>query len=100
MRGIELTADDLVRRSVIQALMCHFSLSKEAIEVGHLVSFDRYFAAELRELREFAALGLLEVEDGWITVTQKGRFLVRSICMVFDRYLRHDHEVRRYSRVI
>ena len=28
MRGIELTADDLVRRAVIQALMCHFALSK------------------------------------------------------------------------
>jgi len=100
MRGIELTADDLARRSVIQALMCHFSLSKEAIEIAHLVSFDRYFAAELRELREFEALGLLEVEDGWITVTPKGRFFIRSICMVFDRYLRHDQEVRRYSRVI
>jgi oxygen-independent coproporphyrinogen-3 oxidase len=100
MRGIELTADDLVRRAVIQALMCHFSLSKQAIEIAHLVSFDRYFATELKELREFEALGLLEIEDGWITVTPKGRFLIRSICMLFDRYLRHDQEVRRYSRVI
>jgi len=40
------------------------------------------------------------MEDDWITVTPKGRFLIRSICMVFDRYLRHDQEVRRYSRVI
>jgi len=100
MRGIELSADDLVRRAVIQALMCHFSLSKEAIEIAHLVSFDRYFATELAELREFEKLDLLLIEDGWITVTPKGRFLIRSICMVFDRYLRHDQEVRRYSRVI
>jgi len=33
-------------------------------------------------------------------VTPKGRLLVRNICMVFDRYLRHDREVCRYSRVI
>ena len=100
MRGIELSADDLVRRAVIQALMCHFSLSKEAIEIAHLINFDRYFATELAELRELEKLELLSIEDGWITVTPKGRFLIRSICMVFDRYLRHDQEVRRYSRVI
>ena len=99
-RGIELTPDDLVRRAVIQALMCHFSLSKEAIEIAHLINFDRYFATELAELRELERLELLSIEDGWITVTPKGRFLIRSICMVFDRYLRHDQEVRRYSRVI
>jgi len=100
MRGIELTADDLVRRTVIQALMCHFSLSKEAIEIAHLINFDRYFATELGELRELEKLELLSMEDGWITVTPKGRFLIRNIAMVFDRYLRHDQEVRRYSRVI
>ncbi|MDH3286913.1 MAG: oxygen-independent coproporphyrinogen III oxidase [Betaproteobacteria bacterium] len=100
MRGIELAADDLVRRAVIQALMCHFSLSKEAIEIAHLINFDRYFATELEELRELERLGLLALEDGWIAVTPNGRFLIRSICMVFDRYLRHDQEVRRYSRVI
>jgi oxygen-independent coproporphyrinogen-3 oxidase len=100
MRGLELTADDLVRRAVIQGLMCHFALSKESIEIAYLVAFDRYFAAELEELREFERLGLTGIEDGWITVTPKGRFLIRNICMVFDRYLRHDREVRRYSRVI
>jgi oxygen-independent coproporphyrinogen-3 oxidase len=100
MRGIELTADDLVRRAVIQALMCQFTLSKESIEVAYLVDFDRYFATELDELREFERMGLISREDGWLTVSPKGRLLIRSICMVFDRYLRHEREVRRYSRVI
>ena len=100
MRGLELTADDLVRRAVIQALMCHFTLSKESVEIAYLINFDRYFATELEELREFQRLGLMAAEDRWLTVTPKGRLLVRSICMVFDKYLRHDREVRRYSRVI
>ena len=52
MRGIELTADDLVRRAVIQALMCHFELSIESIEIAYLIDFERYFAAELADLRE------------------------------------------------
>lgn len=100
MRGFELTADDLVRRAVIQALMCHFALSKESVEIAYLISFDRYFAAELEELREFERLGLMTVEEGWLTITPKGRLLIRNICMVFDRYLRHEREVSRYSRVI
>ncbi|MCW5606296.1 MAG: oxygen-independent coproporphyrinogen III oxidase, partial [Burkholderiales bacterium] len=100
MRGVELTADDLLRRAVIQSLMCHFTLSKDAFETAYMIRFDRYFADEDAELRELAQLGLLETDDRWITVTPKGRMLIRSICMVFDRYLRHDREVSRYSRVI
>ena len=100
MRGLELTADDLARRAVIQALMCHFALSKESVEIAYLINFDRYFATELEELREFERLGLITAEEGWLTVTPGGRPLIRNICMVFDRYLRHDREVRRYSRVI
>jgi oxygen-independent coproporphyrinogen-3 oxidase len=100
MRGLELTADDLVRRAVIQALMCHFALSKESLEIAYLIDFDRYFATELEDLREFEKAGLISTNEGWLTVSPKGRLLIRSICMVFDRYLRHDREVRRYSRVI
>ena len=100
MRGIELSADDLVRRAVIHGLMCHFEISTETIEAAYLVKFDRYFEAELAELREFGKQGMLELEDGWISVTPRGRFMIRSICMVFDRYLREKRSGGRYSRVI
>lgn len=100
MRGMELGADDLVRRAVIEGLMCHFEVCKEAIEAAYLVDFDHYFAAELDDLREFEEQGLLELEKGWISVTPRGRFLIRSICMVFDRYLRTRASEGRYSRVI
>jgi oxygen-independent coproporphyrinogen III oxidase len=100
VRGIELTADDILRRAVIQALMCHFSLCKESIEIAHLVDFDRYFAAELEEMEGLARHGLLEHDGRWLNVTPRGRLLIRNVCMVFDKYLRHEQEVRRYSRVI
>ncbi|HSQ04970.1 MAG TPA: coproporphyrinogen III oxidase, partial [Burkholderiales bacterium] len=100
MRGLELTADDLLRRAVIQALMCHFAISKESIEIAYLIEFDRYFATELAELRDLERAGLLELDSRWITVTPKGRMLIRNVCMVFDRYLRHERESGRYSRVI
>ena len=100
LRGIELKPDDLARRAVIQALACDFAVSKVSIGIAHLLDFDRYFAAELSELRGLAADGLVEVDDEWIYVTPRGRLLVRAVCMVFDRYLRQTEERARYSRVM
>ncbi len=99
-RGIELTADDILRRSIIQALMCHFELSIESIESAHLIDFHKYFAGELDDLKEMEHAGLLKVEREWITVLPPGRMLVRIISMVFDRYLRADRQRTRYSKVI
>ena len=100
LRGIELTADDLVRRSIIQALMCHFEVSIESIEIAHLIKFSEYFAEEIADLRTMEEAGLLNVSDEWISVLPPGRLLVRGIAMVFDRYLRADRERPRYSKVI
>ncbi|MDD5176831.1 MAG: oxygen-independent coproporphyrinogen III oxidase [Sterolibacterium sp.] len=100
VRGIELNADDLLRRSIIQALMCHFVLSIESIEIAHLIDFKSYFATELSALREMEQAGLLKIDKQWISVEPRGRMLVRNIAMVFDRYLRIDHERTRYSKVI
>jgi oxygen-independent coproporphyrinogen-3 oxidase len=99
-RGIELNADDILRRSIIQALMCHFELSIESIESAHLIDFHKYFAQELADMKEMEAAGLLKVERDWITVLPPGRMLVRVITMLFDRYLRADRERKRYSKVI
>jgi len=100
LRGIELTPDDLLRRAIIQALMCHFELSIESIEIAHLIDFKKYFAAELADLREMEKGGLLKIDDQWISVMPAGRMLVRAIAMVFDKFLRSDRERTRYSKVI
>lgn len=99
-RGVELNADDILRRAIIQSLMCHFELSIESIEIAYLIDFKTYFATELEALRSMADAGLLRLEDRWITVLPPGRLLVRAISMVFDRYLRADHQRSRYSKVI
>src|SRR5215471_6057285 len=100
MRGIELSPDDLARRAVIQALACHFEVSKESISIAHLIKFDSYFAAELRELAEMEKESLVALDEEWITVTPRGRLLVRAVCSVFDRYLRSDRDRGRYSKII
>jgi len=100
LRGVELSADDLLRRAVIQALACNFALSKESIGIAHLIDFDRYFAPEMKDLAELERDGLVQLERDWITVTQAGRLLVRSVCMVFDKYLRATEQRAQYSRVM
>ena len=100
MRGIELTADDLLRRSVIMALMCQGKVSIESIEIAHLINFREYFASELADLEEFVKLELVELEDHWLSVTPRGRLFARAVCMVFDRYLRGERARMSYSRII
>ena len=98
-RGVRLEADDCVRRAVITGLICHFSLSFAAVERRFGIGFRDYFAAELAELTDLQADGLLELSKTDIQVLPPGRLLIRNICMVFDRYLREQVN-RRFSRVI
>ena len=99
-RGIELTADDILRRSIIQSLMCHFELSMDAVEAAHGIEFRTYFASELEALQEMVQADLLRIEERRIVVLPPGRMLVRAISMVFDRYLQANRQPTRYSKVI
>lgn len=100
MRGMELNRDDEIRRAIIQALMCHFEISKESFNTTWQIDFDQYFATELKELADYEKEGLLVVSPKWLNVTPKGRMLIRNICMVFDKYLREKQERAHYSKVI
>jgi oxygen-independent coproporphyrinogen-3 oxidase len=98
-RGVELDADDLLRRAVITDLICHFRLDFAAVEAAFNVVFADYFARELEELKPMQDDGLLTLGPQHIEVSAAGRFLIRNICMVFDRYLR-EAETQRFSKVI
>ncbi len=100
MRGIQLSMDDLLRRTIIQALMCQFELSLESVQISYLIDFKEYFARELEQLREYEREGMLTLDDKWLVVTPKGRLLIRNICMVFDQYLQANQTLRNYSKVI
>ncbi len=84
-RGMALNMDDALRRTIIQMLMCQFELSIPAIELAYPIAFTEYFAAELAQLALLEADDLVTIEDEWITVTPKGRMMIRDVCMVFDR---------------
>jgi len=100
MRGIELDADDRLRRQVITSLICHFELVIEEVERDFGIEFKAYFADEIRDLEPMENDGLLTVTDDRIRVTPAGKLLIRNICMVFDRYLREAATGQRFSKVI
>ena len=100
MRGAKLDADDLLRRDVIQKLMCEFRLDFAALEQRYSMRFAERFAPELAALGPMAADGLVTLSAGGLEVTPRGRMLVRNVAMVFDRYLREARERAGYSRVI
>jgi len=98
-RGIELEADDVLRREIINQLMCNHSLNIERLERKWSIDFQTYFKTSLENLQKMADDGLLEIEKTRLNVTKTGRLLSRSICMQFDRYLQEKNSGR-FSRVI
>lgn len=86
-RGIVLTADDLIRREVVQEVMCHAQLDYAQLSQRLNTPFEQYFAAELKELGPMQRDGLLEFHPRKLRVTKKGRLLLRHIAMIFDAHL-------------
>jgi oxygen-independent coproporphyrinogen-3 oxidase len=86
VRGVGLSAEDRLRREVIERLMC--ALDVDLAEVaGRHGRRPEMFAPSLPALIELEADGLA-VRTGWrVRVTEKGRPLVRAVCAAFDAYL-------------
>ncbi|MFS2218630.1 oxygen-independent coproporphyrinogen III oxidase [Telluria sp. Tellsp104] len=103
-RGLALSGDDLLRREVIQKLMCDFALDLRDLAARWDVDVAERFAPELARLADLARDGLLAVTPDRIDVTPKGRLLVRNICMVFDDYFGKPAAVplqrMQYSRTV
>jgi oxygen-independent coproporphyrinogen-3 oxidase len=89
-RGIRISADDRLRRRVIERLMCDFAVD--------LNGSAAQLAAEREALEPFQADGLLTIDGRRIRVESAGRPLIRTICAVFDAYL--ERGLARHSRAV
>jgi len=98
-RGIELEADDVLRREIINQLMCNNQLNIKKLEREWNIDFKKYFESSMENLQQMADDGLIKIEQNKLTITSTGRLLARSICMQFDRYLQ-EKDNKRFSRVI
>ncbi len=99
-RGLAMSRDDLVRQSVIMALMCQGHVLFESIELAHLIDFQPYFAQEMEALLKMQTQGLVALDSTGIQVTELGWFFVRGVAMVFDKYLQTDRNRARFSKII
>ncbi|WP_241608540.1 oxygen-independent coproporphyrinogen III oxidase [Rosenbergiella australiborealis] len=100
VRGLRLSAEDILRRDIIKNLMCHFSLEIAEIEALIDQPFSDYFAQELGLLSPMVQDGLVTITAERLQVTAKGRLLVRHICLCFDHYSRKRAVQQAFSRVI
>lgn len=97
VRGVIPTADDRLRRALIERLMCDMALDVATVcrENG---GRPQALSAALPRLDAMAADGLL-VREGWrIAVTPVGRAFLRSIAAVFDGRL--DQSAGRHARAV
>jgi len=99
-RGVELDADDLLRRDVISSLICNATLGVERIEREHGIRFSEYFSNELAALAPLERDGLIESSAECLDVTPAGRLLIRNICMTFDRRLAERGGTGHFSRAV
>lgn len=99
-KGFMMSEDDKIRRDVIKQLICHFDLDKSIIEKTYNINFNDYFAEDLQLLAPLIQDGLVNNDSKTITVSAKGRLLIRNICMCFDVYMRQQVRQQQFSRII
>jgi oxygen-independent coproporphyrinogen III oxidase len=83
--GIRLGRDDLVRRSLIHALIGNRRVDFESIELAHLVQVRQYFARELGRLPALVRAGLADMDAQGVELTAAGDYLACAVAMAFDR---------------
>lgn len=95
-RGIELSRQDRIRRTIIERLMC--DLGVDLADVSEMTDPSREYAPELESLSRLATDGLITIEGTKIRVPERMRPFVRKVAAVFDSYLHHVGPT--YSRAV
>jgi oxygen-independent coproporphyrinogen III oxidase len=85
-RGIALTADDRLRRAVIETLMCTNAVDLRAVAAEHGADPTSMMDAA-PALQALARDGLVQWEGMRVSLTPEGRPFVRAVAAAFDTYL-------------
>ena len=99
-RGWVLSERDRLCRRVINDLMCNLQVLPESVERDFGVSFWEEFPGAQSELQPLVDAGFATVEPGKISMSERGRVLVRNAAMAFDPYLKQGGEGQRFSRTV
>jgi len=99
VRGVALTADDRLRRDLIERLMCDLEVDVVALAAAHGAD-PAPLTTALAGLAPFAADGLADWDGARLRVSEKGRPFVRSVAALFDAYLSQADDKPRHSRAV
>jgi oxygen-independent coproporphyrinogen-3 oxidase len=100
VKGHKLSDDDRLRRLVILNVMCNLELPWALTERAFGTPADRLLAGELTALPPLVEDGLVTVDDRGLRITEKGRYFVRNVAMIFDAYLAGAGDKPLFSRTV
>ncbi len=96
LRGHLLDKEDLIVRKHILNIMCQFETSWETDDL-YLPALDTIHT----QLKEMQQDGLVQLEEGRLTVTEAGKPYVRNVCLPFDlRLQRKKPQTRLFSMTV
>lgn len=100
-RGAAMTDDDVMRRFVINRVMCLLRLDLREVEerFGRIArdGIERDLRAGVKELEDD---GLVSFDGSLLRVTPLGQLLVRNVAMLFDAYLKKEGGKKQFSRTV
>jgi len=102
-KGIRVTEDDVLRRFVINRVMCLLRLDLGEVESRFGKPARQAIEASMEPgLPELVADGLVTFDGNLLRVTPVGQLLVRNVAMMFDAYLpKRQGEARQtFSRTV
>jgi oxygen-independent coproporphyrinogen-3 oxidase len=100
VRGLHPDREDRLRGLVIEHLMCNLTIPWGLTLERFGVSVDEALPAEVGRLAALEAEGLVEVGRDGVRVSPAGRYFVRNVAMVFDRYLQTELRPGTFSSAV
>lgn len=83
-RGIELEADDVLRREIMVMILAESCIHVASIEAKWGIRFERFFAAEIKKLRALEQIHWLDWQQDEIHILVRNREELAELCRVFD----------------
>ncbi len=100
VKGMRLSDDDRLRRSVILHLMCNLELPWNLTVSGYGQRVEELIPGVMEGLAPLAVEGLITLDEDSLKVTDLGRYFLRNVAMVFDAYLQTGGDKPLYSRTV
>jgi len=85
-RGRRVTAEDRLRRDVIERIMCDFRVDLDVVATRHGLNVG-HFAGEFARLCDLERDGIVRVEGAMVSLDETYWPLARTVAAIFDAYL-------------